>query len=126
MLACWASGTVSSSGAGAAFFAAAGFLAGAFFVLAFTVERGLDAAATLRGSDSAAESTTVTPSSLRRRSSVLRCLPVMPAASLASRTASELTSPVALPSSTRPSTSGWDRTSAGSLRDVLVDTNYLS
>jgi hypothetical protein len=87
-------------------------LAGAFFaaaflaVLALTVERPLEAAATLRELDSSAERTTVTPSSLRNLSRALRCLPEIAAASLVSRTASELTCPSALPRSTRATTSG--------------------
>ena len=123
-----ASGASSGSAVFAAAFFAGAFLAAAFFaVLAFTVVRLLVAAATfLRPAASSRDRTTVTPSSLRNLSSAFRCWGEIAAASLVSRTASALTCPVALPRSTKATTSGWARTSAGSLRDVLVDTNYLS
>jgi hypothetical protein len=75
---------------------------------------------------SSAETTTVTPSSLRNLSRAFRCCEEIAADSLVSRTASAVTCPVALPFSTSATTAGWARASAGSLRDVLDDTNYLS
>ena len=106
----------------------AAFLAGLFLaVLAFTVVFGLVAASTfLRPAESSADRTTVTPSSLRSLSRAFRCWGEMSALSLVPRTASAVTWPVDLPRSTSATTSGCARTSAGSLRDVLDDTNYLS
>ncbi len=120
-----------ASPSASACFAEAAFFAGdfaAFFALAFTVVRPLPAAAAtfLRARESSALTTTATPSSLRKRTSALKCWGEMFARSVAPRNASAVTCPVDLPLSTNATTSGWARTAAGSLRDVLVDTNYLS
>jgi len=123
----FASSLVAALFAGAAFLAGA-FLAGAFFAVALTVVRALEAAAATSFGDlvSSAETTTETPSSLRNLSTALRCCGVVATAAVAVRRASAVTVPVCLPCSTRATMSGWDRTSTGTLRDVLDDTNYLS
>jgi hypothetical protein len=110
----------------------AGFLVDAlavdFFVaVADTVVRRLAAAATfLRPDASAAETTTVTPSSLRSLSRALLCVGGIAARSQAVRTSSAVTVPVFLPRSSSSCTSGWLRASTDGFRDVLDDTYDLS
>ncbi len=115
-------------GAGlAATFLVAGFLV-AVGALAVTVDLPLAAATTRRrgAAESAADTTTTMPSRLSVRTSA-RCWAAVTSASVtASRTAAAVTSPDTRPTLNSWSIEGCASTPAGSCRDGLDDTEYLS